>query len=188
MSTVAKKVATVATRNGKLRRILSDEIMSANEEIYGKFRPTNPDSSADIMTLGQLQATNLNSKLDSLSLNSQDFQLFNNSTNTSEYFSLSLTQLGQAQPHLRLPEFGKDDILVRPNEGNSGLVGNWILLATSDEAWQRGTIPTNEPSTVVDPTSNTPRTNSEGVSMKIQRAVATLVRFVGPRKWTKDDT
>ena len=46
----------------------------------------------------------------------------NNSTNTSEYFSLSLNTVNR-KGNLRLPEFGQDDILVKPTS-----INNWILL------------------------------------------------------------
>ena len=47
----------------------------------------------------------------------------NNSTNTSEYFSLSLNTVNRNKGNLRLPEFGQDDILVKPTS-----INNWILL------------------------------------------------------------
>lgn len=132
---MAKKMATVATRSGKLRQILSDEIMSSSgEETYGKFRWRTNELSPTVL----LEP----SKLDSLSLSSQDIQLFaNQSNNTSEYFSLSLTDGA-----LKLPEFSQSDILVKPNGNN-----NWILLPYTDETWQRGTIPTTSTNQVDEP-------------------------------------
>ena len=44
MKSVARKVATAATRNGKLRKIIADEIMTPSEyETYGKFRSTGTE-------------------------------------------------------------------------------------------------------------------------------------------------
>ena len=141
MKSVARKVATAATRNGKLRKMLADEIMSSSEhEIYGKFRSTGTELSPapachlnlHPATVAVVQASAgvplTVAKLDSLSLSSQDIELFNdasnNSTNTSEYFSLSLNTVNR-KGNLRLPEFGQDDILVKPTN-----INNWILLPT----------------------------------------------------------
>ena len=131
MKSMARKVATAATRNGKLRKMLADEIMSSSEhEIYGKFRSTGTELSPGLPAVVQGRGGSLSTvaKLDSLSLSSQDIELFNdasnNSTNTSEYFSLSLNTVNR-KGNLRLPEFGQDDILVKPT-----CINNWILLPT----------------------------------------------------------
>lgn len=176
---MVRKVATVATRGGKLRKMLADEIVAGPDmETYGKFTVTGSE-----LTLGFPPPTNI-SRLDSLSLSSQDFQLFNNelrSTNTSEYFSLSLTN--RATKQLRLPEFGQDDILVKPNSSNN----NWILLPTSDyQKWQQpnnnGIANHTIATTTTGQSTNHHSSNVEQEQQDfIQRALISILQFIGPK-------
>ena len=175
----------MANKSGKLRQMITDEIRDSSDlgETYGKFRSTSSDLSP-VVVLPVLPQP----RLDSLSLSSEDIELFNqnNSTNTSEYFSLSLTKR-QPQP-LRLPEFGQDDILVKASN-----VNNWILMPSTDKNWQTGTFTTfkGAPSTPVvnfspgEERSENGATNNQQpqheYNNKWQRAVMSFLNFIGPK-------
>jgi hypothetical protein len=180
---MVRKVATVATRGSKLRQMLADEIISGPDgmETYGKFRLTGSELTNNPTVF---PSTTNQQRLDSLSLSSQDFQLFNNelrSTNTSEYFSFSLTTRSKK---LRLPEFGQDDILVKPNSSSNN---NWILLPTSDyEKWQqrRGAGPTTSNAAAASQQQSTNHHSSKVEQEQqdfIQRALISILQFIGPK-------
>ena len=81
----------------------------------GFFKPMRNEDSLVVQPPEPIQ-------MDSLSLSSEDIELFTNTIN----IPLPLRD----QPQLRLPEFGHDSILVKPptNSNGSTLNNNWILL------------------------------------------------------------
>ena len=106
-----------------------------------------------------------------------------NSTNTSEYFSLSLTKRVPRQ--LRLPEFGQDDILVKP----AADLNNWILLPNSDEKWKntintsniRPEVVTLEPEVESGQTGNGTSTADTETGSWYSRALMSFLQFLGPK-------
>lgn len=130
--------------------------------------------------------------LDSLSLSSQDIQLFSSGNQirqmSSEYFSLSgppsLIMNHQRLPPPRLPVFGRDEILVKPASNN-----NWILLPS--ESWRR------ESKTTIPGTANSSCTtevlpmgqeleDDEVDSTRLRRVLNTLINFIGPQSQDDD--
>ena len=106
--------------------MISNDI-SSEHETYGKFRSTGSDLNPGPVL------TSPSGKLDSLFLSSEDLEIFNtDSTDISECFSVSPNTVYR-KGNLRLPEFGHDDILVKPSSKD-----NWILLPKQDDI-QSGT-------------------------------------------------
>ena len=90
----------------------------------GYFKPIRSDAS------DSLSVTQPPPMVDSLSLSSEDIELFTTTTNP-----INIPLPLREQPPLRLPEFGQDAILVKPktissksSDNNSLNNDNWILL------------------------------------------------------------
>ena len=104
----------------------------------------------------------------------QDIELFNGNEavitnhNTSDYFTLT-----KKQSNLRLPQFGEDDILVKPSTNN-----NWILLPTT-EFLRAGTLPSNSSNSGNGNARLQSRSTDEENS-KLMKAWNSLRRFIGP--------
>ena len=102
--------------------MMSNDV-SSEHETYGKFRSTGSDLNPGPVMIQD------GTKCDSLSLSSEDMEIFStdSSANTSECYNVSLRTVHR-KGNLRLPEFGQDDILVKPSSKT-----NWILLPKQDE-------------------------------------------------------
>ena len=92
---------------------------------HGYFKPIRSDDSSDSLSVTQPPMVE-----DSLSLSSEDIELFTTTTNP-----INIPLPLREQPPLRLPEFGQDAILVKPktissksSDNNSLNNDNWILL------------------------------------------------------------
>ena len=94
---------------------------------HGYFKPIRSDDSSDSLSVTQPPMVE-----DSLSLSSEDIELFTTTTNP-----INIPLPLREQPPLRLPEFGQDAILVKPksissdkSSDNNSLSNNdnWILL------------------------------------------------------------
>ena len=97
---------------------------------HGYFKPIRSDDTSDSLSVTQPPPPMVLE--DSLSLSSEDIELFTTTTNP-----INIPLPLREQPPLRLPEFGQDAILVKPksissdkSSDNNSLSNNdnWILL------------------------------------------------------------
>ena len=89
---------------------------------HGYFKPIRSDDSSDSLSVTQPPMVE-----DSLSLSSEDIELFTTTTNP-----INIPLPLREQPPLRLPEFGQDAILVKPKSISSDKSSDNNSLSNND--------------------------------------------------------